>query len=90
METLMERMKRFYVDYRETSDPDESFRSALETIGFWVIEAAGDLAERGDTAAIRSLVREYKEIRLSAQGSDDSVKERFEAEFRERHIVRAH
>ncbi|MCI3921286.1 hypothetical protein MO973_13700 [Paenibacillus sp. TRM 82003] len=90
METLIERMKRFYEDYRGTSDVDESFRSALETVGFWVIESCGDHAERGDTEAIRNLVREYKEIRLSAQGSNDSVKERFEDEYRERHAVRTH
>lgn len=39
------------------------------------------MAEEGDLDGIRNLIREYSEIRLSAQGSNDSVKERFEKEF---------
>jgi len=83
-ETLIERLKRYYQDYRKTSDPDAAFREACEALGHSVIESVGEAAERDELETIRALVREYREIRLSTQGSNDSVKERLEAELRER------
>jgi Na+/phosphate symporter len=83
-ETLIERFKRYYQDYRASADADTSFDNALQALTLSVIDQAGDLAERNDADAIRSMVREYHEIRLSVQGSNDSVKERFERELQER------
>jgi hypothetical protein len=83
-ETLIEQFKRYYQDYRGSADVDTSFDNAFEALMFSVIDQAGDMAERDDSNAIRNMVREFREIHLSVQGSNDSVKERFEREIRER------
>jgi len=81
-ETLIQRLKRYYEDYRKTSEPDAGFRDAFDALTYSVIEEVGEAAEREDCAAIRAIVREYGELRLSVQGSNDSVKERLEEEYR--------
>lgn len=83
-ETLIEQFKRYYQDYRNADDVDESFDNAFAALTFSVIDQAGDMAERDDSEAIRRMVREFREIHLSIQGSNDSVKERFEREIREK------
>jgi Na+/phosphate symporter len=83
-ETLIERLKRYYGDYRKISDPKTSFSSALEAMTLSVIDRVADFAEQSDLSGIRNLVREYREIRGSIQASNDSVQERFEREYRER------
>jgi len=83
-ETLIERLKRYYADYRLSEDPDASFRDACAALSLSVIDTVGELADREDCAAIRNVLREYREIRVSTQGSNDSVKERLESELRER------
>lgn len=82
-QTLIETFKAYYFDYRTVEDVDSSFEDALAAVAFAVIEKTGALADEGDLDGIRSLVREYKEIRLSTLGSNDSVKERFEQEYEE-------
>ncbi|PYI56504.1 hypothetical protein [Paenibacillus flagellatus] len=79
--TLIETFKDYYFDYRAVADADTSFEDALSALTFAVVERTGDYAEAGDLDSIRNLVREFREIRLSTQGSNDSVKERFEREF---------
>ncbi|HZG86602.1 hypothetical protein [Paenibacillus sp.] len=80
-ETLIERLKRYYEDYRKTSEPDSGFRDAFDALTYSVIESIGEAADRDDCATIRAIVREYGELRLSVQGSNDSVKERLEEEY---------
>lgn len=82
-ESLIERFKRYYEDYRMTSDMNSSFTSAYEALTLSVIDQVDDLAAQSDVSAIRNTVREYREIRSSIQGSNDSVKERFESEFQD-------
>ncbi|MEF3303521.1 hypothetical protein [Paenibacillus sp. GYB003] len=82
--TLIESFKHYYFEYRKVADADASFEDALSALTFAVVERTGRLAEEGDLDGIRNLIREFSEIRLSAQGSNDSVKERFERELGER------
>jgi len=82
-ESLIERFKRYYEDYRMTSDMNSSFTSAYEALTLSVIDQVDDFAAQSDVAAIRNTVREYREIRSSIQGSNDSVKERFESEYQD-------
>ncbi|MDF2717099.1 MAG: hypothetical protein K0R28_4024 [Paenibacillus sp.] len=79
--TLIETFKSYYFEYRAVTDADNSFTDALSALTYSVVDRTGNMAEEGDLDGIRNLVREYSEIRLSAQGSNDSVKERFEKEF---------
>ncbi len=83
-ETLIQRLKRYYADYRLSENPDESFRDACAALSLSVLDTVGELADREDCAAIRNVLREYREIRSSVSGSNDSVKERLERELRER------
>ena len=87
-ETMIERFKRYYADYRAAGDPDASFASAYEALVYSALDEVGRLAEEGRLEAIRDRIREMNEIRMSIGGSNDSVKERFEAELRER-VARA-
>ena len=84
-ETLIEQFKRYYADYRKTSDMNTSFISAYEALTLSVIDQVDDFADKSDVSAIRNVVREYREIRISIQGSNDSVKERFEREY-QKHV----
>jgi hypothetical protein len=81
--TLIQIFKRFYADYRKTSDVDTSFNSAKEALAYYVIDQTGVLADERDNDGIRGLIREFTEIRESTHGSNDSVKERFELEYSE-------
>jgi len=83
-EAVIERFKRYYADYRAAGDPDSSFASAYEALIYSVLDEVGQLAEEGRLEPIRGRIRELNEIRMSIGGSNDSVKERFEAELRER------
>jgi len=87
-ETLIERFKRYYVDYRAAAGPDEAFKLAFEALTYSAIDLVDVAADRADIGAVRAAVREYREIRSSVQGSNDSVKERFEREFRENALTR--
>lgn len=80
-ETIIERFKSFYFDYRRTTDVDESFEQARNAIAYHVINEADQLAEAGDFDGVRSVCRQFREIQSSTYGSNDSVKERFEREF---------
>lgn len=82
--SLIETFKHHYFEFRKVADVDSSFADALSAMTFTVVERTGKLADEGDLDGIRNLIREYGEIRLSAQGSNDSVKERFENELGER------
>lgn len=83
-ETLIERFKRYYEDYRITSGMDSSFQNAKEALSATVLNLVGQSADDGNLAAIRNLIHEYNEIRLSTQASNDSLKERFELEYKQR------
>lgn len=80
-ETLIERFKTFYFDYRRTSDVDESFEQARSAVAYHVIHEADRLAQDGDFEGVRSVCRQFREIQGTTYGSNDSVKERFEREF---------
>lgn len=82
-ETLIERFKRYYEEYRTTSGVDSSFKNASEALSASVLNLVGQSADNGDLAAIRNLMHEYSEIRFSTQGSNDSLKERFELEYKQ-------
>ncbi|MFC5648755.1 hypothetical protein ACFPYJ_06360 [Paenibacillus solisilvae] len=84
-ETLIERFKRYYEDYRMTSGVDSSFQNASEALTASVLNLVGQSADNGDLDAIRNLMHEYGEIRLSTQASNDSLKERFELEHKQRY-----
>lgn len=84
-ETLIERFKRYYEDYRMTSGVDSSFQNASEALSASVLNLVGQSADNGDLAVIRNLMHEYNEIRLSTQASNDSLKERFELEYKQRY-----
>ncbi|PZD97474.1 hypothetical protein DNH61_02315 [Paenibacillus sambharensis] len=84
-ETLIQRFKRYYEDNRVTAGVDSSFDDAYEALTYSIIDEVGNCAEREDLHSIRSIVREFDEIRSSVHGSNDSVKERFEAEYRKLH-----
>ncbi|QYR20696.1 hypothetical protein KZ483_23385 [Paenibacillus sp. sptzw28] len=86
-ETLIERFKRYYGYYRQTSDVDISFISAYQALLLSLLDQVSRCADDGDLDAIRNLMREIDEIRHSIQGSNDSVKERFETEYRDSHPV---
>jgi hypothetical protein len=83
-ETLIERFKRYYEDYRITSGMDSSFQNAKEALSATVLNLVGQSADDGNLAAIRNLMHEYNEIRLYTQDSNDSLKERFELEYKQR------
>ena len=83
-ETLIERFKRYYEDYRMTCGIDSSFQNAREALSASVLNLVSESADDGDLAAIRNLMHEYNEIRLSTQASNDSLKERFEQEYKQR------
>jgi hypothetical protein len=83
-ETLIQQFKRYYGIYRQTSDPDKSFSSAYEALLLTVLDKIRRCADEDDLESIRNLLRECDEIRHSVQGSNDSVKERFEREYTER------
>ncbi|WP_438448386.1 hypothetical protein [Gorillibacterium sp. sgz5001074] len=80
-ETLIERFKAFYFDYRRTSDTNESFEQARNAVAYHVINEADRLAQDGDFDGVRSVCRQFREIQSSTYGSNDSVKERFEREY---------
>lgn len=80
-ETLIERFKAFYFDYRRTTDVDESFEQAKYAVAYHVIDEADRLAQNGDCDGVRDVCRQFHEIQSSTYGSNDSVKERFEREF---------
>ncbi|CAM4493168.1 hypothetical protein [Paenibacillus tarimensis] len=84
-EALIQRFKRYYEDNRITADIDNSFNDAYEALTFSVIDEIGNCAKREDLHSIQSVVREFDEIRSSVHGSNDSVKERFEEEYKSRH-----
>ena len=83
-ETLIQTFKRYYSDYRTTSNAEDSFSASLQSLTFHVIDQAELLAEDGKIEDTKSLLRQFQEIRQSTYGSNDSVKERFEAEYLER------
>lgn len=80
-ETLIERFKSFYFDYRRTTTVDESFEQARNAVAYHVINEADRLASLGDFDGVRDVCRQFREIQSSTYGSNDSVKERFEREF---------
>ncbi|WP_199614459.1 hypothetical protein [Paenibacillus alkalitolerans] len=82
-ETLIEKLKQFYFDYRQTADPEESFSLAMQTMPHFVLHTAGHMADENDLEGIRSIIRQYEEFSIAPEGSNDSVQERFENEFRE-------
>ncbi|UVI32651.1 hypothetical protein [Paenibacillus spongiae] len=86
-ETLIERFKRYYWSYRQTSDTDASFNFAYQALLLSLLDGVSRFADDGDLDGIRNLMREIDEIRHSVQGSNDSVKERFEAEYRQQYPV---
>lgn len=88
-ETLIQTFKRYYADYRAAVDVDQSFADAYRAIAYYVIDQTGQLAQEGKLEDIQNLVREFKEIRQSVGGSNDSVKERFEQELVENVLNRA-
>ncbi|BBH20175.1 hypothetical protein Back11_15200 [Paenibacillus baekrokdamisoli] len=84
-ETLIEQFKRYYENYRMTSGVDSSFQNASEALSASILNLVGQSADNGDLVTIRNLMHEYSEIRLSVQASNDSLKERFELQYKQRY-----
>ncbi|WP_166238960.1 hypothetical protein [Paenibacillus turpanensis] len=84
-ETLIEAFKRHYMNFRKTSDVDDSFSTAYETVVLSVIDRIEEHADQHDLEAVHQDLREYREIRFIIQDSNDSVKERFEREYQQTH-----
>ncbi|MFD2611018.1 hypothetical protein [Paenibacillus gansuensis] len=83
-ETLIQQFKRYYFDYRGAAETDSAFADAFQALTYRVIGRLEEAVHNENLHASRELLREYGEIRSSTYGSNDSVKERFEAEFQER------
>lgn len=82
-ETLMERMKRFYEQYRTTSNVEASFVNAKEALALTLLDEIGRYAQEENLGAIRSATAQWDEIRMMMQGSNDALKERLEREYKQ-------
>lgn len=80
-ETLIEKLKQYYFDYRRTSEPEDSFSLAMQTMPHYVIGRIGELSRSGDMEGIRDVIRQYEEFDIAPAKSNDSVQERFEEEY---------
>lgn len=80
-DTLFERFKDYYFDYRQTTNVDRSFELARDTLAFHVINETDRLADSENISGIKDLIRQFRDIHGSTYGSNDSVKERLEHEF---------
>lgn len=80
-ETLIEKLKQYYFDYRRTSEPEDSFSLAMQAMPHYVINRIGELSQRGDMDGIRDVIRQYEEFDIAPARSNDSVQERFEEQF---------
>ncbi|TYP79019.1 hypothetical protein [Paenibacillus methanolicus] len=82
-ETLIERMKRFYEQYRTTSNVEASFVNAKEALALTLLDDIGRYAEESNLDAIRMATAQWDEIRMMMQGSNDALKERLEREYKQ-------
>ncbi|MFB9328255.1 hypothetical protein ACFFSY_20185 [Paenibacillus aurantiacus] len=82
-ETLIERMKRFYEQYRTTSNVEASFVNAKEALTLTLLDDIGRYAQEEDLGAIRNATAQWDELRLMMQGSNDALKERLEREYKQ-------
>ncbi|MBB3112726.1 hypothetical protein FHS18_004828 [Paenibacillus phyllosphaerae] len=82
-ETAIERFKRFYEQYRATSNVEASFVNAKEALLLTLMEDISRLAQEDNTAAIRTITAQWDEIRFMMQGSNDALKERLEREYKQ-------
>jgi len=82
-ETLMERFKRYYGQYRLNSGADEGFMQARETLVLAMLNDISDYANADDLISIRRVMGEWDEIRFMIQASNDSLKESFEQELKQ-------
>ncbi|MFC4101369.1 hypothetical protein [Paenibacillus xanthanilyticus] len=82
-ETLIERMKRFYEQYRTTSNVEASFVNAKEALALTLLDDVSRYAEEGNLDAIRTATAQWDEIRMMMQGSNDALKERLEREYKQ-------
>jgi hypothetical protein len=80
-ETLLQAFQRFYSDYRDMSDPKESYHDAFEALAYYVIIQVGILADEGKLDEVRYLVQEFMDLKLTSFGSNDSLQEQFEAKY---------
>jgi hypothetical protein len=80
-ESLIEKLKSYYFDYRSTAEPEMSFRLAMESLPHHVIDRIQQLASDHDLPGIRDILRQYEELQIAPAPSNDSVQERFENEF---------
>ncbi|WP_219834128.1 hypothetical protein [Paenibacillus sp. R14(2021)] len=81
-ETLMERFKRYYRQYRLNSGADEGFILARETLVLAMLNDISNYANADDLISIRRMMGEWDEIHLMIQASNDSLKESFEQELK--------
>lgn len=82
-ETLIEKFKDYYFDYRKTSEIDDSFSNAYGALTYYMIAGIERFANQGDLGGIKNSLAQYREIRFSTFDSNDSVKEIFEVEYQE-------
>ncbi|SFJ82874.1 hypothetical protein SAMN02799624_06158 [Paenibacillus sp. UNC496MF] len=77
-ETLMERFRRYYGQYRLNSGTDEGFTLAKEALVFAMLNDISNYVEADDLLSIRRMMGEWDVILFMIQASNDSLKEYFE------------